>query len=293
MIKKRLVAYSASFLLVMLLLNTSTSSAIIELVEVEVGDTFEYKLTTAHIYFENNDVIYADDDMMGYAGREVEIEITGISEGLDGTSFGFIGNGIMFNTTETVGSDVYYVHSFLDDWYMSLLSASMLYALYVDLFDPTSYVVYPPLDDAMEYKGLPIFASLNTSFYNQILNEGIPGATVSFNAEKGNFTIALEPMEGFREGIDTSSLLPWNTTAKLKYYVNIDTEAGTVNDLKYSLETENYIGTNHTKIKVAYGFENLFADVDTNTFILDIPLIETLVASICLVTVISIWRRKK
>ncbi|MHA1260152.1 MAG: hypothetical protein ACTSSG_08840 [Candidatus Heimdallarchaeaceae archaeon] len=273
-----------------LLLSSIVKGEISPFVGVNAGDEFNFKIVSAHTLLEHNGTTYIESHMFDYEGKTVNIKVDAISEGKFPDYFLVIPiNKTVINTTETINGDIHITYSVLDQWYETLTFLLPSFDYFVNSFDPLTYEFSPPESYKEEYKGLPVFASTNTSFYQQLVEEGIGGTTVSYNEEKANFTIVSNDLR-FRDGT-TNTTGYWNVTAEMGYYVQIDVNQGVLMEYSQLFAFKINIGMNNTKMLMKLKFENEASN--TKTFSLNFEMVGPLIVGIGLLTLVAKRRRKR
>lgn len=282
--KKKVINFVFSIIVFILLSSTISRASSLQYVGVNVGDRFKYKITNGHILTSFNDTIYLDDSDLNIQGKKVDIEITSIQESLSESFLGFFVEAIMVNVTETVEGEQYQGYTLVDEWYIMFSIILLSYTSVTQFFDPGSYEFHPPEPSATEIEEfllLPIFATTNTSFYQELVDQG-GTSTAPLQPQGGTPSkMVVDQIQTTFDGVSKFTLnatmddtvsgiinidIEWSSYAKLEFYVFIDTQKGLVKDYYLNYKNVILIGTNKTINEITYGFEE---ESSGNTFTLD------------------------
>ena len=293
-----------------LLTNTISRTNSLQYVGVEVGDTFKYKITDGHILTKFNETVYLDDADLNIQGKKIDIRITAIDEFLLESFLGFLVEEIMINVTEIVDGAEYEGYTLLDEWHIMFQVILNSYMYNTVAFDPESYEFHPPETSATkeeEFLLIPIFATTNTSFYQEMLDQGgtpsvhlqpkgglpsrmiLEGIQISFDGiSKFTLNATLEDTVSGTIDIDVE----WSSYASLEFYVFIDTQRGIIKEFYLNFKNDIIIGSNVTINEMTYGFKEETSE-NGNTFTIDYSIISPIYVCATLMIIFVIIRRKK
>ncbi len=309
--KKKTIYFGFTIVVFILLTNTVSRAGSLQYVGVKVGDTFKYKITDGHILTKFNDTVYLNDSDLNIQGKKVDIRITAIGEILLESFFGYPMEEIIVNVTETIDGEEYEGYTLLDEWYQMF---SVIFLSYIGItlsFDPEYYEFHPPdssTTDVEEFLMLPIFATTNSSFYQELVDQGgistaplqpqggapskmvLEGIQITFDGEsKFTLNATMEDSTSGTINVDVE----WNTSAILEFYVFIDTQNGVVKEFYLNFENDIIIGPNTTINEITYGFKEEKTSGNGNTFTLDYSLMLSIYVSASLLVVFVIVKRKR
>jgi len=306
--KKKLIY--CGFLIISLVLLTSTIARASSLqdVGVKVGDTFKYKITDGHILTKFNETIYIDDTNLNIEGKKVDIEITSIQEFLSELFSGIFPEEIMVNVTETVEGETYEGYTLVDEWYLMFSIILISYTSVTQFFDPEGYEFHPPepsTTEVEEFLMLPIFATSNTSFYEELVEqEGI--TTAPLLPKKGTPTkMVQDQIQITFDGVSKFTLnatmdetvsgvinidVEWSSYAMLEFYVFVDTQKGILKDYYLNFKNVILVGGNKTINEITYGFEE---ESSGKTFTIDYSAILPIYICTGVLAVFIILKKKR
>jgi hypothetical protein len=308
--KKKALNLGLVIIIFILLTNTVSKANSLQYVGVEIGDKFKYKITYGHILTKFNETIYLDDTDLNIQGKKVDIRITAIDEYLLESFLGLFVEEIMINVTETVDGVEYEGYTLLDEWHMMFQVILNSYLYNTVAFDPENYEFHPPdtsATDDEEFLLLPIFATTNTSFYQEMLDhggistaplqpqEGLPsimvleGIQITFDGES-KFTLNATMEDTVSGTIDVD--VEWSSYAILEFYVFIDTQRGIIKEFYLNFKNDIIIGANTTINEINYGYKEEISG-SGNTFTLDNSTMLPIYISVSLIVIFVIVKRKR
>ena len=292
----------------------TTQAVISPYVGVSIGDEFEYEVTIFHIKHEVNNTVYINKNPFGMEGNKVIISVDDIIEEEYMDFFGFVGdNRTKIITTESFAGKSFDSYSFLDEWFETFGFLTFYYEFFPLSFNPETYSFEEPEpynDSDDRYEGLPIFASTNKSFYQQLndtfsnplelpqmkynLINGLPiklgfeSYEVGYWEDRNEFYLNVS-LYSSNTGT-TSSEVGWDLNLGVTLEVHVDFAKGLVKDLDYSMHQYVAVGTSSALMKARQAFKIVGGD-DKPTFTLDSNLIAPTLTILGLVAIIVI--RKK
>lgn len=313
--KKELTVFLAGLSLLAILTSTPFTTAVYPFVEVEVGDSFKYVISKIYFWYEENNVVQAEETGEGIVNNQITVTVDAIFDSNDMYNPGLPYETTVLNVTESIGEQDFQAQTVLDMWYSTFISIEFLYSMLVLGFnpeDPSGIVVNVP--DTSNYSfimGLPIFATSNTTFYEEVkvqvnstsifnlaaddsgsedptLNPVLPNKVVEVSYIDGIFKLNVTNQDYF-EGV-TLTEIAWNIHGNSKYYVDIDTNKGLVNSLLYELSYKINIGGVKTSLHMKIAIEKSSSG---KTITLGLTFLEPLLAVLGLTTFWVIARRKK
>ncbi|MHA1852656.1 MAG: hypothetical protein ACTSUF_04005, partial [Candidatus Heimdallarchaeaceae archaeon] len=258
------------------------STTILPCNALKVGDSFEYKVSAAKCYFECNDTVYIDYNLSEYVGKNIQINITSITD---------LQDKMMINVTETVNSQDYATYSIVDYWASSSEGIKDYYERHAGWFSPETYVFEVPTLPVFEYPGLPVFASTSKAFYEGLMEDDDFSFTHKSYSEKNHYFSIETNNSYFLEDVMLPSSIPWNITGELKISVEVNTAQGTVTKFYHRLFEEIHIGGNYSILDLTLDFEDLTEYKDTVA--LDFQISEWLLATFLLVVFSKNFKRRK
>lgn len=241
---------------------------------LEVGNIYNYKVSSAKYYFECNDTLYIDYNLRDYTNKNVQINITSIGD-LQGKT--------MINTTETVGVQTYTTYSIADYWASSSKSINKYFVEKFGSFAPETYVFEVPNIQVFEYPGLPVFASTSKTFYENLMEDDDFSFRLKSYSEKNHYFLIETNNSFYFEDVMQPGSILWNITGALNISVEVNTAQGTVKNLYQKLFAEIHIGGNYSILDLEFAFEDLTEYKDT--YALDFPNIGLLFGVVLLVIV--------
>ena len=313
--KKELTVFLAGLTLLAILTSTPFTTAVSPFVEVEVGDSFKYVISKIYFWLEENNVVQAEETGEGIVNNQITVTVDAIFDSNDMYYLGLPYETTVLNVTESIGEQVFQAQTALDMWYSTFISIEFLYAMLVLGFNPeVPSGITVNIPDTSNYSfimGLPIFATSNTTFYEEVktqvnstttfslavddsgsedptLNPELPNKIVEVSYIDGIFKLNVTNRDYF-EGV-TSAEISWNIQGYSKYYVDIDTNKGLVNSLIYEISYKINMGGLRTSLHMKIAVEKSSSG---RTFTLGLTFLEPLLAVLGLTTFWVIVRRKK
>jgi hypothetical protein len=276
--KRDLILGVAGILFILVMLTGTTQAAISPYVGVSIGDEVEYEVTIFHIRQELNNIVYINKNPFDMEGNIVKIKINDITEEETGDFFGLLWvNKTKFITTESFGGKSFESYSYLDDWFETFSFLTFYYEMMLMGFNPDTFEFDEPEsfnDSAENYDGLPVFASTNESFYQELENE-IIGPSIITNKEAEDENPPFQFEQEFREVAywedrnefflnvslytstsgSTSTGKAWDLNLGVDIVTHIDTANGFVKDLDYAMHQYVAIDTNSSLMKARQAFK--------------------------------------
>ena len=313
--KKELTIFLAGLSLLAILTSAPFTTAVSPFVEVEVGDSFKYVISKIYFWYEENNVVQAEETGEGVVDNQITVTVDAIFDSNDMYYLGLPYETTVLNVSESIGEQDFQAQTALDMWYSTFISIEFLYAMLVLGFnpeDPSGLVINIP--DTTNYSfimGLPIFASSNATFYETVvaqvnsttifnlavddsrdedptLNPVLPSKIVEVSYIDGIFKLNVTNQNYF-EGV-TLTEISWNIQGSSNYYVNIDTNKGLVNSLIYEISYKINMGGVKTALHMKIAIEKSSTG---RTFTIGLTFLEPLLAVLGLTTFWVIARRKK
>ncbi|MCG3220222.1 MAG: hypothetical protein H7641_02480 [Candidatus Heimdallarchaeota archaeon] len=298
-----------STLFIVIMMSGTTQAAISPYVGVVIGDEFEYEVTIFHIRQDVNNVNYININPFGMEGNKIKIQVADIVEEETGDFFGLIYvNKTKIKTIEAFAGKSFESGTFLDEWFETFSFLLMYFDFFPSAFIPETYEFYEPEpfnDSAENYEGLPIFASTNASFYQQLnstFSESALLVPVKNEVERDTpFQLAHETYEvGYWPELNefylnvslyssntgtTTSDIGWDLNIGTDIVAHIDTANGLVKDLDYSMHLYIAVGTNSSLMKARQAFQKV-EGVERPTITLDYNFIAPTLTILGLVAII-------
>lgn len=313
--KKELTLFLAGLSLLAILTSAPFTTAVSPFVEVEVGDSFNYVVSKVYFYLEENNMVVAEETGAGIVNNTINVEVNEIFDSSNILFLGLPYETTVFNVTETIGEQSFQALTPLDMWYSMFVSLEFLYAMMVDGFnpyDPPGIIIEFPDTSTYDFmKGLPIFATSNTSFYEQleadlndvtslnlalddsnyqnpIINPEIPIRLTEVSYINGIFKLNVTN-QGYFDEITTTEI-SWSVQGISNYFVEVDTNNGLVNEMFYGLNVKTIVDGYKTVVDMKVGIEKS----DTGrTWTLGLTYLEPLLAVLGLTLVWVIVKKKK
>ncbi|MCG3222969.1 MAG: hypothetical protein H7647_00775 [Candidatus Heimdallarchaeota archaeon] len=309
---KRMVRGIVSIVILISLISSNTEAALLSNVEVNIGDVFEYKYNQVQLFLRHNGTIYVNYLGADVVGKTINITVDDFYETTDQSFIGFNYDRIEFNQTERFDNITKESHTFLDYWFDTYRFVELAFNATTASFNPENYEVHPPDENAVyDYNmliGMPIFATTNLTYYEDIEENGFPEVGDIYllkNRDKGevkeNLKYSREEQITFQENIlkvnvtneDTLSGITtteedWSVHSLTRYELTVDAEQGLVKKLLFEHSYEIAVGEQDTEVVTIVSFEQLVPENFTIDFSLTIPL---LIASSVLF--VYVLRRRK
>ncbi|MHA1346346.1 MAG: hypothetical protein ACTSO3_08135 [Candidatus Heimdallarchaeaceae archaeon] len=312
MSNKKLIRGIASILFIIVLISANTEASLLSNVGVNIGDSFEYKYNQIQLSLSHNGTTYVNYQGADIVGKTINITVDDFYETVDQSFIGFNYDRVEFNQTERFESMTNETHSYLDYWFDMYRIVELAFNSTIVNFDPEDYEFHPPNEEAVyDYNiviGLPIFATTNISFYEDINENGFPEAGDSYSIkERGKEEITEEIKHSRVEQISflenilnvnitnedslsgvTIAEEDWSIHCLTRYDLSINAEQGLVKKFLYEYSFDVALGSQHTESKTILSFEQLPIEVLSEDFSLAIPLL--ILSS---VLVLIVLRRRK
>lgn len=261
------------------MISGTTQAAISPYVGVVIGDEFEYEVTIFHLRQEVNNVVYVNMNPFGIEGNILKIKVNDIVEEEMMSFFGlYTENQTKIETTESFSGKSFESGTFLDEWFETFFFLIFMYESTQLAFNPETYQFFEPepFNDSVEnYEGLPIFASTNESFYQQLNARLFENATlvpiknevdhdtpfqlatesyeVAYWEDKNEFFLNVS-LYSSNTGTTTTDI-GWDLNIGVNLVTHIDVANGLVKDLDYSMHQYVAVGTNSSLMKARQAFK--------------------------------------
>ena len=303
-----------STLFIVIMISGTTQAAISPYVGVAIGDEFEYEVTIFHLRQEVNNVVHINMNPFGMEGNKVNIQVNDIVEEEMMSYFGLVTeNQTKIETTESFSGKSFESGTFLDEWFETFFFLTFIYETYQLTFNPEIYqfIEPEPFNDSDEnYEGLPIFASTNESFYQQLnatISESDASVPVKNEVDQDTpFQLAHESYEvaywedknefflnvslySSNSGTTTTDI-GWDLNIGVDIVTHIDVANGLVKDLDYALHQYVAVGTNSSLMKARQAFKKVGGG-DRPTITLDYNFLAPTLTILGLVAII-VTRKK-
>ncbi len=312
MSNKKLSRGIVSILFITVLISGNTEASLLSNVGVNIGDSFEYKYNQIQLSLSHNGTTYVNYQGADIVGETINITVDDFYETVGQSFIGFNYDRVEFNQTERFESITNETHSFLDYWFDMYRYVELAFNSTTVGFDPEDYEFHPPNEEAIyDYNiviGVPIFATTNISFYEDINENGFPEVGDScLMKDRGKEEITEEIKYSriehisFLENIlnvnitneDTLSGVTiaeedWSIHSLTRYDLSINAEQGLVKKFLYEYSYEVVLGSQHTEMKTIVSFEQLPIEIVSEDVSLAIPLLV-----LSSVLVVYVLRRRK
>jgi hypothetical protein len=312
--KEFLLGIVSVFFIVILTVGT-TQATISPYVGVDIGDKVEYEVTIFHMRQEVNNTAYVNVNPFGMEGNKVEIKVNDITEEETGDFWGMITiNKTKIVTTESFAGKSFESGSFLDDWFEAFSFFSWYFVQFPLMFIPEAYEFYVPEpynETEANYEGLPVFASTNESFYQE-LNATLAGGMsllpvrnavekdtpiqfahesyeVGYWPDKSEFYLNVSLYSS--DTGTTSTDIGWDLNLGFEYVTHIDIANGLVKDLDYSMHQYIAVGSSSALMKARQAFKKVGGG-DRPTITLDYNFVAPTLTILGLVAII-VARKKR
>jgi len=258
--RRDLILGVVSIFFITVMISSTTQAVSTTYIGVSVGDEVEYEVTIFHLRSELNNVVYINKNPFEMEGQKVKIKINEITEEEVGDFFGFLlVNKTKFVTTESFAGKSFESYSYLDEWFETFQFLTFYYEMMLMGFNPETYLFEEPEDyndSADRYEGLPVFASTNESFYQELENTiSAPSPMfqtrsavdehspiqfeqefyeVAYWEDRNEFFLNVS-LYSSNSGTTTTDLA-WDLNLGVKIVTHIDTSNGLVKDLDFSMQ---------------------------------------------------------
>ncbi|NPD87906.1 MAG: hypothetical protein HGN29_04235 [Asgard group archaeon] len=279
--RSKLLLGIISTLFIVIMISGTTQAVISPYVGVVIGEEFEYEITIFHIKQDLNNVNYININPFGMEGNKIKIKVADIVEEEQSSFLGIpMENQTKIKTTESFAGKTFESESFLDDWFETFFFLTFYYETSPITFNPETYEFNEPKpfnDSDENYEGLPVFASTNESYYQQLnasFSEPATFVPVKNEVERDSpFQLAYESYEvgywpdknEFYLNVSlyssntgtTSTDIGWDLNIGVDIVTHIDIANGLVKDLDYSINEFIAVGTNSSLMKARQAFKKV------------------------------------
>ncbi len=308
MYNKKLIRGIVSTLILLSLITSNTEASLLVNVGVSIGDVFDYKYTEVHFQMKHNGTTYVDYQGEDIVGKTINVTVDDYDIATESGFIGFYYDRVKFNQTERFDEEERETQTYLDQWFDFYFLTEMSYNSTAINFDPEEYEFHPPNPDAIynytSLIGMPIFATTNTSFYQDLNDNGLPETEYPYLSKSEPIKSTKTNQVSFEDNIfavnvtneDTISGVTvaeenWSIHGLLRYDVTVDAELGLVNAFKYSINYEASVGLDHTEIVTIIAFAKIVENTYSIDFSLSAPLL--LITSLIAFTVLKRRTKKK
>ena len=296
------------------MISGTTQAAISQYVGVAIGDEYEYEVTIFHLKQEVDNIVYINVNPFGMEGNKIKIEVNDIVEEEMMSYFGFYTeNQTKIKTTESFAGKSFESGTFLDEWFETFFFLMFFFETLPQAFNPETYDFYIPEpynDSAANYEGLPIFASTNESYYQQLNATSFEKTTlfpvkneverdIPFQFAHESYEMVYWPDKNefylnvslySSETGTTSTDVGWDLNLGVDIVTHIDTVNGLVKDLDYAIHQYVAVGTNSSLMKARQAFKKVGGG-DRPTITLDYNFLAPTLTILGLVAII-VTRKK-
>ncbi|MCE7748415.1 MAG: hypothetical protein GPJ51_08450, partial [Candidatus Heimdallarchaeota archaeon] len=134
--KKELTVFLAGLTLLAILTATPFTTAVSPFVEVEVGDSFKYVISNIYFWYEENNVLIAEETGEGIVDNQITVTVDAIFDSNDMYYLGLPYETTALNVTESIGEQDFQAQTALNMWYSTFISIEFVYAMIVLGFNP-------------------------------------------------------------------------------------------------------------------------------------------------------------
>jgi len=312
MSNKKFIRVIVSVLFITALISSNTEASLLSNVGVNIGDVFEYKFNQVQLFLRHNGTIYVNYQGADVVGKTINITVDDFYETIDQSFMGFNYDRIEFNQTDRFDNITKESHTYLDHWFEMYRYMELAFNSTTLNFDPENYEFHPPNEETIyDYDiviGVPIFATTNITFYEDIEENGFPEVGDIYLLKNRDMEDVSEELKYSREEYisfhdnifnanvtneDTISGVTiaeedWSVHSLTRYDLSVDAEKGLVKKFLYEYSCEVSIGAQYTEMKTLVSFEELASENFAIDFSLTIPLLV-----LSSVLVIFVLRRRK
>lgn len=305
---KKMVRGIVSIVILIGLISSNTEASLLVNVGVSIGDVFEYKYTEVQLQLKHNGTTYVNYQGEDIVGKTINVTVDDFNETVGSGFIGFYYERVKFNQTERFDNIERETSTYLDHWLDLYLSVELSFNSSVVSFNPEYYSFHPPDPDAIyNYTtmiGLPIYASTNISFYEDLNENGLPENEYPYFSKTEPIKNSREEQISFLDNIlkvnvtneetfngVTSTEENWSIHGLSRYDVTIDAKLGLVKAFMYSISYEVVVGLEHTEVVIKIAFEKIMGDSSTIDFSLSVPIL--MLTSIIAFSVLKRRTKKK